>query len=130
MWIVVHSTRGGQENLHLEYQATLNWFKNTASQVSSHTVIGTFEGQHARVVPDQFSAWHAGEHNPYSLGVELVQPTKDHPYSDWQYAELARLIAYWKGLYPIEQVLGHDQTPQGIRVGKSDPGSQFDWERI
>jgi hypothetical protein len=23
--------------------------------------------------------------------------------------------------------IGHEETPQGIRVGKDDPGSQFDW---
>ena len=76
------------------------------------------------------SAWHAAEHNPYSLGVELVQPTKDHAYSDWQYAELNRLINWWKGQWAIEQVLGHEQTPQGMRVGKSDPGEMFSWERV
>lgn len=127
---MVHSTRGRQEDLNLEYQGTLNWFRNPASQVSAHTVIGFYEGQHARVVDDKLSAWHAGEHNPYSLGVELVQPTKDHAYSDWQYAELNRLIGWWKSKHPIEQVLGHEQTLQGMAAGKSDPGGMFDWTRI
>lgn len=126
----MHSTRGGQQT-NLEYRATLNWFTNVSSQASSHTVIGWYEGQHARVVADKWSAWHAEEHNQYSLGVELVQPTREHAFSDWQYDELNRLIQWWKGQYPtIDKVLGHDQTPQGIRVGKSDPGEKFDWSRI
>ena len=126
----MHSTRGRQGDLNLEYQATLNWFRSQASQNSSHTVIGYFEGQHARIVDDNLSAWHAGEHNPYSLGVELVQPTRDHAFSDWQYAELNRLIGWWKSQHAIEQVLGHEQTPQGVRVGKTDPGYMFDWSRV
>ena len=130
-WIVVHSSRGDAATRAIEYRATLEWFQNPSSQASAHTVIGYHIGEHARVVPDDRVAWAAKEHNPYSLNVELVQPRPDQPFSDWQYDELNRLITSWKYKYPtIEQILGHDKTPHGIRTGKTDPGYMFDWKGI
>lgn len=93
-------------------------------------MIGWHEGQHARVVPDDLSAWTAGQHNRYSLQVELVQPTRDHEYSTWQYEELARLIAWWREQHSIELVTGHEDTEHGRQNGKSDPGPMFDWDRL
>ncbi len=132
--IIVHGTRGGAA-YGVEFQATLNWFDDPRSQASAHWVIAR-DGRTARIVPDSHRAWHAEEHNGVAVGVELEQPKASDQITTPQYEKLA-LIG--RTCYPsipmvhlttINREVGwieHMETPQGIRVGKSDVGT-FDWQ--
>lgn len=87
---VLHSTRGGAETPEKEFQGTLNWFANPASQVSAHVVIAV-DGTLAYVVDDRLQAWHARDRNANYLGAELVQPNYGDTISQAQY----RTLGWW-----------------------------------
>lgn len=101
-------------------------------KVSAHFLIRR-DGQVVQFVPCGKRAWHAGVSvwrgrpacNDFSLGVEL-EGSDDTPFSDRQYAALARLTRRLKRAYPIRDIAGHsDIAPQR----KTDPGPCFDWPR-
>lgn len=124
-WAVIHSTRSGIPG-NDDWYSTVNWFANPASQVSSHLLIAR-DGRVGRFVADEDTAWHAGEHNPYTLGVELEQPTIDTPFTEIQLRRAAIAVCEWRGKWGPLSCVGHENTPQGIRIGKTDPGPLFDW---
>jgi N-acetyl-anhydromuramyl-L-alanine amidase AmpD len=134
--VVIHSTRGGTADAETDYRATINWFLNPASEVSAHMVVGP--SRVCRMVPDDEVAWHAGENNHTHLGMEIAQTRVDAPYSDSQYRAAAAVVRGWCERYgiPMEHVgsqtqrglIGHQETEQGRRVGKSDPGPTFNWD--
>ena len=128
--ILIHATRGGTASPEIERQATLNWFTNPTSKASAHAVIAV-DGTIYRCVADENTAWHAGEENPDTLGVELVQARVESPFTQAQYTSLVRLVKDWceKWLIPKDRshILGHEETAQGIEQGKTDPGPQFKW---
>lgn len=143
---VVHSTRSGRRDFtdDQEREATLRWFQNNLHFVSAHFVADAAGGL-TEVVPLNRVAQHAGQHNPYSVGVELTQPTIDREYTEGHYQAAAlafRRANEWlvvQGAAPIRPVLaggtqigcaGHDQTEQGKRAGKTDPGPLWDWGRF
>lgn len=129
----MHSTRSGRFSLAEEYDKTVAYMMRPGSN-SSHRVIGYERGQYAQVVPDELQAWHAEELNERYLGVELSQPRPGDPYSEWQYKALGYLLREWASAHGFalnrQNVLGHEETEQGRRNGKSDPGPGFDWSRI
>lgn len=51
------------------YSGVVNWFKNRASQVSAHYVVG--QGQMCQMVNENDAAWHARQANPFSIGIEI-----------------------------------------------------------
>ena len=130
--VVIHATRSGVSMNPNELEGTLNWFKQGASQVSSHWVIGR-NGVTCRVVSDGLMAWHAGEHNATHWGIELEQGVEADGFTDVQMDALVRVCKGYVqdfGVSPVHSMtgfIGHQQTPQGKRVGKSDPGMLFDW---
>jgi N-acetylmuramoyl-L-alanine amidase len=134
--VVIHATRSGTSNNPNEFEGTLNWFGRADSQVSSHWVIGR-DGRKARVVPDGQQAWHAGEHN-VGWGIELEQGVNDDGFTSLQIAALLQVCAGYVmdfGVPPVHTLdaaqagfIGHEETRQGRRVGKSDPGTKFGWE--
>jgi AmpD protein len=82
-------------------------------------------------------AWHAGESgfdgrrrcNDFSIGVEL-EGCEEQPFSDAQYAALARIAAALMRAYPgitPERIAGHSDIAPGR---KTDPGPHFDWTRL
>ncbi|AUF94979.1 1,6-anhydro-N-acetylmuramyl-L-alanine amidase AmpD [Pseudomonas sp. 02C 26] len=81
-------------------------------------------------------AWHAGVSrfdgregcNDFSIGIEL-EGTEEMPYSDAQYATLARLTQQICAAWPaidVQRIRGHDEIAPGR---KTDPGAAFDWPR-
>ena len=101
--------------------------------VSSHRVIGILEGQHAQLVSDDLIAFHAEEMNSHWLAIELAQPTIDNKFTDWQYDTATSVVKQWSAKYNFPPnrlcILGHEETAQGIRNHKSDPGYKWDWNR-
>lgn len=148
--IIWHATRSGQAQFspETEYGATLNWFKSPNNRIEhpqgaysgmSNYVIGG--GRICQAVPDDLvPAFSAGVHDYHALSVEMAQPLSDIPYDPRDIA-LARQFAqeksteygfslgrltYVDGLnsqWPGE--VGHEDTKQGRRSGKSDPGQLF-----
>ena len=140
--LVVHSTRSGVSantwSDARELQATLNWFGKSHSRASAHWVISATE--QVRVVLDENRAWHAVEHSDAMFGIELTQPLTNTPYEEGHYAGLVKVC---RELYPdippihvlnsrngMEGYTGHEDTAQGHRDGKSDPGDPFDWDKF
>ena len=118
-----------------EFEGTLNWFQNPVSKVSAHWVIAR-DGRACCVVPNDFSAWHAQEHNVTHWGIELEQGVESDGFTT---AQMGKLIKVCKGYvedfgvpvaHDMRGFIGHQETPQGIRVGKSDPGKLFDWAAL
>ncbi|KKK48681.1 hypothetical protein LCGC14_3142690 [marine sediment metagenome] len=142
---MIHSTRSGQPNRtslaghRLETRSTINWFKSPESQASSNLIISPVEI--VRMVSDDDYAWHAVEHSDYMWSIELTQALPTDPYLDGHYELAARAGRHYVslGVPPIylphysngmEGFTGHEDSEQGVRDGKSDPGSEFDWDRF
>jgi N-acetyl-anhydromuramyl-L-alanine amidase AmpD len=136
--VVIHSTRSGTSNNPSEFEGTLNWFSRTDSQVSSHWVVGR-DGRKARVVSDGQQAWHAGEHN-VGWGIELEQGVSSDGFTKKQLDSLVEICAGYVMDFGVPAVhtldagqtgfIGHEETRQGKRVGKSDPGPTFPWDEF
>jgi N-acetylmuramoyl-L-alanine amidase/Secretion system C-terminal sorting domain/Fibronectin type III domain len=61
--VTIHTTQGS-------YAGSISWFQNTASQVSAHYVIRSSDGQVTQCVLESNKAWHVGNENPYTIGIE------------------------------------------------------------
>jgi hypothetical protein len=137
--VFIHSTRGGHDvTLEQEFRATIGFFFNPANEVSAHYVVGP--SKVCRMVRDEDTAFHARENNRTHLGVEIAQPFISTPYTEFQYQAAAFLVRRWCDKFgiPMERVMtqskkgliGHEDSEQGKRDGKSDPGPKFDWDHF
>ncbi len=61
--IAVHTTEGS-------YAGAISWFQNTTAQASAHYVIRSSDGQVTQCVLESNKAWHIGNENPYTIGIE------------------------------------------------------------
>lgn len=61
--VAVHTTQGS-------YAGTISWFQNCAAQVSAHYVIRSSDGQVTQMVREASKAWHVGNSNGYTVGIE------------------------------------------------------------
>ncbi|QKT04512.1 1,6-anhydro-N-acetylmuramyl-L-alanine amidase AmpD [Ectothiorhodospiraceae bacterium 2226] len=107
-----------------------------ALRVSAHALIRR-DGELVQYVPLHRRAWHAGVSchggrercNDYSIGVEL-EGGDQIPYTDAQYAVLARLARGIMRAYPDitpARIVGHCDIAPGR---KTDPGPAFEWDRL
>lgn len=105
-------------------------------RVSAHLLIRR-DGSAIQYVPLQLRAWHAGVSsfrgrercNDFSIGIEL-EGTDHIPFTDLQYASMARLVGEIMDQYPAitpERLIGHSDIAPGR---KTDPGPAFDWGRF
>ncbi len=145
--IVLHSTRGPTRasagealaaTLEREYSAAVRYMLNPANEVSPHFCVGPTKV--ARMVPDDLIAWHAKEHNQTHLGIEIAQPAYCPEFVEFQYDATAEICAHWCWTYGLAAlhvtdsdrngIIGHEETDQGRRDGKSDPGAGWDWDHF
>lgn len=102
-------------------------------RVSSHFLI-TRTGGIVQFVPCHMRAWHAGVSswqgrsrcNDFSIGIEL-EGSDFVPFTDVQYAALAKLSRRLLRAYPIRSLAGHSDIAPGR---KTDPGPYFDWDKF
>ncbi|MEE2766509.1 MAG: 1,6-anhydro-N-acetylmuramyl-L-alanine amidase AmpD [Pseudomonadota bacterium] len=105
-------------------------------RVSAHALVRR-TGEITQYVPFSMRAWHAGKSsfdgqprcNDFSIGIEL-EGTDDSPFADVQYHQLAQIILSLIDQYPTlsrDRVAGHSDIAPGR---KTDPGIQFNWERL
>ena len=109
------------------------YFREIAGlRVSSHYLIRR-GGEVVQFVPPDKRAWHAGASswcgrercNDFSIGIEL-EGADDVPFTEHQYASLARLTRELESRFgPLEKA-GHSDIAPGR---KTDPGPWFDWDR-
>lgn len=143
--LFIHATRSGQpmppRDHDTEMLSTTNWFSSTASNASSHLVISPTET--VRMVEDGNTSWHAREHSHQAWAIETTQPNWDNPYEDGHYARLAEAVVHYMALgvklvhlQTLEWgdikggIIGHEDSAQGVRDGKSDPGALFSYQRL
>ena len=143
--VMIHATRSGQPNRtsiaghRLETRSTINWFKSPASRASSNLIVSPVEI--VRMVSDEDYAWHAKEHSDWMYSIETTQALPTDSFLDGHYELLARAGRHYVslGVPPVylphysngmEGFTGHEDSEQGVRDGKSDPGSMFDWDRF
>jgi N-acetyl-anhydromuramyl-L-alanine amidase AmpD len=145
--IVLHSTRGPTRPsvgeglisvIEREYAVAVRYMLNPANEVSPHFCVG--HSRVARMVPDELIAWHAQEHNQTHLGIEIAQPAYCPDFTDEQYRLVAEICARWCLKYRLPAVrvmsvdkpgiIGHEDTTQGKRDHKSDPGAKWEWPRF
>jgi len=106
------------------------------SKVSCHYFVKN-NGHLIRMVPDSYTAWHAGKSkwkkfislNKHSIGIEISNPGHVHGYKSFNQKQIKSLLSLIKDLkkkFNINKknILGHsDIAPDR----KKDPGEKFPW---
>jgi len=117
----------------------INRLTNAQTEVSSHYLI-TNNGKIIILVPDLYTAWHAGKSswknykslNQSSIGIEISNPGHEFDYQKFskrQINSLLKLCKLLKKKYKIDlkNMLGHsDISPDR----KKDPGEYFPWKYL
>ena len=129
--IVIHYT-----GMQSEVDA-LNRLTDFKSKVSCHYLINE-KGQIISIIPDNYTAWHAGKSkwgklsslNKSSIGIELVNPGHNFGYKKFGKKQISALIQLIKKLikkYNINKknIVGHSDVAVDR---KKDPGEKFPWE--
>jgi N-acetylmuramoyl-L-alanine amidase len=129
--IVIHYT-GMQSGVD-----ALNRLTDFKSKVSCHYLINE-KGQITSIIPDNYTAWHAGKSrwgklsslNKYSIGIELVNPGHNFGYKKFGKKQISALIQLIKKLtkkYNInnKNIVGHSDIAP---LRKKDPGEKFPWK--
>ncbi len=130
--VVIHATLSGKPiTIDEEYNATIGWFENPASQVSAHAVVGP-TGQVHRSVRPGLIAWHCRGSNATHLGIEMAKVNIGDPIEPATLDRAAQIVAGWLSDYRIPAVWSvsagieeHRNMPTNID-GHSDVGGPFD----
>ena len=129
-FIIIHYTGMVKESKAISRLLDLN------SKVSCHYFIKN-NGNIVRMVPDSYTAWHAGKSkwkkfkslNRHSIGIEINNPGHNHGYKSFNQKQVKSLLSLIKDLkkkFNIDKknILGHsDIAPDR----KKDPGEKFPW---
>lgn len=133
--VIIHATRSGVSMNPTEFDGTLNYMAMPGTTSSQWVISRT--GLKARVVPDNLQAWHAQEDNVRTWGIELEQGVENDGFTPEQlyalqdvcrgYVQDFHVPAIHVGSSTEPGFVGHQETIQGRRNGKSDPGHLFPW---
>ncbi|WP_336207437.1 N-acetylmuramoyl-L-alanine amidase [Nonomuraea sp. LPB2021202275-12-8] len=120
--IVVHVAQGS-------YAGTISWFQNPAAKVSSHYVVRSSDGQVTQMVREKDRAWHAGDYNRRSVGIEHEGYVNNASwFTDQMYRSSAALTRNIADRYGIPKdrthIVGHVQVPGSDHT---DPGPNWNW---
>ncbi|MES2286903.1 MAG: N-acetylmuramoyl-L-alanine amidase [Bacteroidota bacterium] len=61
--VTIHTMQGS-------YAGCISWFKNCNANVSAHYCLRSSDGQITQMVRENQKAWHVGNSNPYTIGLE------------------------------------------------------------
>ncbi|MGP4111455.1 peptidoglycan-binding protein [Streptomyces sp. 4N509B] len=120
--VVIHVTQGS-------YAGAISWMQNPSSDVSSHYVIRSSDGEVTQMVRERDTAWHARGGNAYSVGIEH-EGWVDEPswFTDAMYRSSAALTRHLADRYDIpknrQHIVGHVEVPGNDHT---DPGPHWDW---
>ncbi|MEU5716899.1 peptidoglycan-binding protein [Streptomyces sp. NPDC020403] len=120
--VVIHVMQGS-------YAGTISWFQNATSQVSSHYVVRSSDGEVTQMVRDKDTAYHARSANASSLGIEHEGFIDDPSwFTDTMYRSSAALTAHLCDRYGIPKdrlhIIGHSEAPGNDHT---DPGAHWNW---
>ena len=135
--VFIHCTRSGRIPMNpSEFEGTLNYMSRPGTTSSQWVVSRT--GIAARVVRDDHQAWHAGIDNDNGWGIEIEQAVEDDGFTSEQLWKVVEICRGYRDDFnvPPRRVfdshpggfVGHQDTLQGRRSGKSDPGRWFPWD--
>jgi len=122
--IVIHVTQGS-------YAGTINWFQNPSAKVSAHYVVRSKDGEITQMVYNKDTAYHVGNANPSTLGIEHEGYVDDASwFTDSMYrssAKLTRALAKAHGI-PLDRkhIVGHNEVPGNDHT---DPGKHWNWKK-
>jgi hypothetical protein len=134
-----------------QYIATKNWQISPNNKVveqngsvwgSMSSRVISHEGQLCISLPDYvYPTWSAGHMDPIGISYELAQPNNDTPFTDACLERAAIEVAKDCVRFNIPPIIlpfvsgnnheapgiaRHDRSANGIKWGKTDPGSMFD----
>lgn len=132
-YVVIHTVQGS-------YSGCISWFQNSSSNVSSHYVVRSSDGQVTQMVEHKDTAWHAGCYNSRSIGIEHEGYVNDPArwYTDAMYGESAKLTRYIADRHAIpktrSRIIGHVEVGSinGVNCNKNahyDPGTGWNWTK-
>jgi hypothetical protein len=128
-FVLIHTMQGS-------YAGTKSWFQNPSSNVSSHYIIRSSDGEVTQMVEHKNTAWHAQCYNGRSVGLEHEGFVQDPArwYTDAMYRESAKLTAWIANRHGIPKtrarIIGHNEVPRACNTGgHSDPGSGWNWSK-
>ncbi len=137
--VIMHTMEGS-------YAGAISWFQNPSAQVSAHYLIRKSDGQITQMVREYHQAWHAKNHNYYTIGIEHDGRAADA--GNWSAAmvnasaRLTKSICARRGVNCASawQGPGYDTwhlVPDSVRVkghgmlsgneNRYDPGKYFPW---
>ncbi len=122
--LVIHTTQGS-------YSGAISWFGNCSSNVSAHYVVRSSDGQITQMVAEEDKAWHVGNWNGRSIGIEhegwVSEPATWYTPAMYDAsAALARDIVSRTGVQADRtHIVAHSEAPGATHT---DPGSGWDWD--
>jgi N-acetyl-anhydromuramyl-L-alanine amidase AmpD len=151
-----YSSRNGDEITHVtihtmqgSYSGSISWFQNPSANVSAHYNIRSSDGQITQMVCEFDKAWHVGNSNSYTVGIEhegfvddatwytenLYQASASIAADICDRNSIPRIRTYDvngdSGLNPLSdgcyKVKGHQHFPN---QSHTDPGQYWDWNRF
>ncbi|GAA2678658.1 hypothetical protein GCM10010412_062030 [Nonomuraea recticatena] len=124
--IVIHVAQGS-------YAGTISWFQQgpRPNPTSSHYVIRSSDGDITQMVREKDRAFHAGEYNRRSVGIEHEGYINNASwFTDTMYRASAALTRNIADRYGIPKdrthIVGHHQVPG---ADHTDPGPNWDWTK-
>lgn len=137
--VVIHDVEGS-------YASCISWFKNCNAHVSAHYVVRSSDGQITQMVLESKKAWHVGNSNPFTIGIEHEgYNTQTGWYTPAMYQSSANLVkdictsgyginptTCWSGascngscvLSLAVKIKGHQHYPNQTH---NDPGINWNW---
>jgi len=133
---VIHATLGGTTSPQREFDATVNWFNNPASQVSAHAVVGPAH-QVWRAVRPELIAWHCRASNATWRGIELCKAHVADPLLPEILNDAAKVVAqlwkddraagvHWPLVWSTTSGLAEHREMPTNTDGHQDVGGPFD----
>ena len=138
--VTVHTTQGS-------YAGSISWFQNCSAGVSAHYVIRSSDGQVTQMVREADKAWHVGNSNGYTIGIEhegyVANPSAWYTTAMYNAsAALTRDILASRGLaqkvyngssgwnaVPADSLYNVKGHVNYASQSHTDPGSGWDWPR-
>jgi len=125
--LVIHNTLGS-------YDASVSWLtdpKRVRDLSSAHYVVAR-DGRIARLVEDKDKAWHAGERNGWTIGIEIESSKSMPGVTPVQLDRLNELVRYLMAKYNIrhDDVTPHWKIPNTTCPGVAFPAMTFEmWKK-
>jgi MYXO-CTERM domain-containing protein len=122
-YIIIHQQDG-------IYEGTISWFQYAGSNVSTHYVMRSFDGEITQMVEHADMAQHIGGWNPMSFGIEHEGYIDEPGWYTWEtYVASAQLVRWLCDHYDIpadrDHVVGHVEVPG---ASHTDPGYLWNYD--